>query len=163
SEAALELEIAKQYPDVHFNPGYSWDQGTDKYAFGFSLNLPLLDQNQGPIAEAAARRSLAEARFSALQNLALSEADRAVTRYHQSLSALAAADQIWATVIVPHLDKSRRAVELGEADRLTLLLAEIQAATWSRSQLAAWREVQLALGLLEDSLQRPLASGQTRQ
>jgi len=27
SESALQLEVAKQYPDVHLNTGYEYDQG----------------------------------------------------------------------------------------------------------------------------------------
>ncbi len=34
SEATLRLEIAKQYPDVHLNPGYEYDQGDNKWGLG---------------------------------------------------------------------------------------------------------------------------------
>lgn len=54
SEDALRLEIAKQYPDIHLNPGYEYDQGDNKWGVGLSLELPVLNQNQGPIAEADA-------------------------------------------------------------------------------------------------------------
>ena len=37
AEAALRLEVAKQYPDVHFNPGYSLDSAVDKWALGLSV------------------------------------------------------------------------------------------------------------------------------
>jgi len=47
TEAALRLEIAKQYPDVHLGPGYSYDQGQDKWTIGFSATLPIFDQNRG--------------------------------------------------------------------------------------------------------------------
>jgi len=30
SQSALQLEIAKQYPDIHLGPGYKWDQGENK-------------------------------------------------------------------------------------------------------------------------------------
>jgi outer membrane protein TolC len=52
SQSALQLEIAKQYPDLHLGPGYQFDQGEHKWEMGFSLELPLLNRNQGPIAEA---------------------------------------------------------------------------------------------------------------
>ena len=38
-EAALRLEIAKQYPDVHLNPGYQFDTGENKWALGVGLTL----------------------------------------------------------------------------------------------------------------------------
>ena len=67
SQSAVQLEIAKQYPDVHVNPGYQWDQGENKWQLGLGAELPLFNRNQGPIAEAAARRAEAAARFEALQ------------------------------------------------------------------------------------------------
>jgi outer membrane protein TolC len=50
SQAALQLEIAKQYPDVHLQPGYQFDQGDSKWSLGLTVELPVLHQNQGPIA-----------------------------------------------------------------------------------------------------------------
>ena len=63
----LRLEIARQYPDLHLNPGYEFDQADSKWALGLSIELPLLNQNQGPIAEAEARRLESAARFESLQ------------------------------------------------------------------------------------------------
>src|SRR5512133_121264 len=78
SESALRLEIAKQYPDLRLAPGYEYDQGDSKWSLGLTLDLPLLNQNQGPIAEAGARRAEAASRFNVLQAKVLSEIDRAV-------------------------------------------------------------------------------------
>ena len=61
------LELARQYPDLHVGTGYTFDQGQNKWALGLSIDLPLLDQNQGPIAEAEAARDEAAARFVAIQ------------------------------------------------------------------------------------------------
>ena len=77
-EAGLQLEIAKQYPDVHLQPGYQFDQGDSKWSLGLTVELPVLHQNQGPIAEAKARRQEAAARFNALQARVMAEIDRAV-------------------------------------------------------------------------------------
>ena len=71
SQATLRLEIAKQYPDVRLSPGYQYDQGDNKWSLGLSVDLPVLNRNQGPIAEAKARRSEAAARFNAVQAKAL--------------------------------------------------------------------------------------------
>src|SRR5262249_13169363 len=46
SQSALQLEIAKQYPDVHLQPGYEFDQGDSKWSLGFTVDLPVLNQNQ---------------------------------------------------------------------------------------------------------------------
>jgi len=34
AEAALELEIDKQYPDIHLGPGFTYDQGQDQMGPG---------------------------------------------------------------------------------------------------------------------------------
>jgi outer membrane protein TolC len=57
SQSALQLEIAKQYPDIHLNPGYEFDQGDNKWSPGLTVTLPILNQNKGPIAEAEAKRT----------------------------------------------------------------------------------------------------------
>ena len=65
AEATLRLEIAKQYPDVHLNPGYQLDTGENKWALGVGLALPILNQNRGLIHEAEAKRKEAAVRFDA--------------------------------------------------------------------------------------------------
>ena len=54
--ADLQLEIAKQYPDVDLGPGYSYEERRSYFTVGLSAAIPLLDRNQGPIAQAEARR-----------------------------------------------------------------------------------------------------------
>ena len=56
SESALQVQIARQYPDIHLRPGYELDQNKNKWQLGVSMDLPILNQNQGPIAEAKAKR-----------------------------------------------------------------------------------------------------------
>src|SRR5205085_5098035 len=81
SQSALQLEIAKQYPDLHIGPGYQLDQTDNKSTLGATLTLPVLNQNQGAIGEAMARREEAAARFMAVQAKVLGEIDRAITGY----------------------------------------------------------------------------------
>jgi outer membrane protein TolC len=81
AEADLQLQIAKQYPDVHLSPGYQYDQGDNKWSLGVTFELPLLNQNQGPIAEARARRLESAARFTELQAKVIGEIDRASAAY----------------------------------------------------------------------------------
>ncbi len=65
---ALKLEIAKQIPDVNIGPAYQWDaHDGGKIGLGFSLTLPIFNQNEGPIAEAKARREIAAANFNVIQ------------------------------------------------------------------------------------------------
>lgn len=155
TEAALQLEVAKQYPDVHLSPGYNFDDSQNKYTLGLSITLPVLDQNQGPIAEAKARRAQAAAQFLALQADIIGETEGALARYRSASAELADAERL-----VSRLDEQahamRRRVEVGEADRLALVGVEVQHAVARRARLAALGKTQTALGALEDAVQRPL-------
>jgi outer membrane protein TolC len=157
SEADLELEVAKQYPDVALGPGYLYDQGAHKFLLGLSMPLPIFNQNEGPIAEARARRDSAEVKFLALQAQAVGEIERARARFTGAESELAQAN----AVLERFRDRERvlaRALELGAEDRLAVSEARIQRAIFERASLDARRKVESALGDLEDALQRPLAN-----
>jgi len=155
SQSALQLEIAKQYPDVHLGTGYQWDQGDNKWQLGLTAEIPVLNRNQGPIAEAEARRSEAAARFEAIQAKVLAEVDRAVETFRASeknltnLEALAAA-----------LRTQRQTIEAevtaGAADRLDLLNSQIELSTTELIRLDGQLKREQALAALEDVTQRPL-------
>ena len=85
TERALQLAIARQYPDVRLQPGYQFDQGQNRFALGLVLELPVLNQNQGPIAEANARRTKAAADFLALQAQVIGELHKAHAQYQGAL------------------------------------------------------------------------------
>jgi outer membrane protein TolC len=157
TEAALQLEVAKQYPDLHFGPAYSFDDAQSKFTLGVSITLPVLNQNQGPIAEAEARRRQAAAQVLALQAQIIGETDSALARYSSASAELAEADRL-----VAGLDEQvgavQRAVEVGESDRLALAGVQVQRAVALRARLTALRKTQAALGALEDAVQRPLDS-----
>src|SRR5262249_25404016 len=137
-------------------PGTSWDQGDHKYALGFSIELPLFDQHQGPIAEAEARRSAAAARFLALQQSALGSIEAARTAYAEALRLVDVARDA-AERARAEEDRARRALELGGADRLQFLDARLVATTAAHAVAARSAEASRALVALEDELQRPLA------
>jgi len=158
-ERALELEVAKQYPDLHLQPGYNFDQGEHKFAFGASLELPVLNQNQGPIAEAKARREKAAAEFLALQGQVIGELHKARAQFQAAAAELNEVE----TALTELQDRTervtQRAVELGEADRLALASVRLQGIVVARARLDALRRAQTALGALEDAVQRPLEPG----
>lgn len=80
ADAALRLEIAKQTPDIHLNPGYNFDQGQSKWALGIGLTLPI-DRNIGPIHEAIAKRDEAAAIFNRVQIGIRGELDQATAAF----------------------------------------------------------------------------------
>ncbi len=155
SQAALQLELARQYPDLHLGPGYQYDQGAHKWALGLSLELPLLNQNQGPIGEAEARRAELAARFEALQARIAGEIDRALALRDAARDELALADERRAAQRA-RLAQTRAAREAGALGRSELRAAELELAREQRAHLEAELALQRALGDLEAALQQPL-------
>jgi outer membrane protein TolC len=158
AEADLRLEIAKQYPDLHFGPGYAWNSGNagdNQWSLGLTLELPILDQNQGPIAEAEARRKLSAAKFVELQSQVIAEIDRAVSSFHVAEEQLKTGNELLAEE--QRQQKSAQAqLAIGAADQLDSLNAQLEFDSASLSQLENEAQLQEALGQLEDALQNPL-------
>ncbi len=155
SESALRLEIAKQYPDLNIGPNYLFDQGQHKPGVGISLTLPIMNQNQGPIAEAMARREEAAATFLSLQTQVIGEIDRSSAGYQAALQKLEAADSLLSEK-KRQLQSTQAMFNAGEVDRLALLSAQFELMTVMLSRLGTLVQTQQSLGLLEDSLHYPL-------
>jgi cobalt-zinc-cadmium efflux system outer membrane protein len=154
AQSALQLQIARQYPDLRLGPGYTWEQGENHFALGLSLVLPILNRNRGPIGEAEARRKEVAARFVALQARVVAQLDEALASYRAATEALrAAGSRLEAQA------KNERAAEAafhaGEADRLELRSSELQLAAVELSRFDALVERQRATGEIEDAAQRP--------
>jgi outer membrane protein, heavy metal efflux system len=158
AEAGLRLEIARQYPDLHLGPGYTWDQGANKFGIGLTIELPIFNRNQGPIAEAEARRAEAAARFLGLQAAVIAETGKTLGRYRSAREELTDADAATALLRTQE-SASRRGLEIGEQDRLALVGVRLQRISAERNRLEALRKAQTALGALEDAVQHPLLDG----
>jgi len=157
SEAALQIEITKQYPDLHLNTGYEYDQGLHKWGLlGFGVELPLLNRNQGLIAQAAARRREAAARFEAVQARVIADLDRALAVYEAAARNRAGVEALLATQRAQResVGQQRKA---GAADRLDVLTAELDLAAGELALADSQTKLHQALGALEDAVQRPLA------
>ncbi len=169
AEAALQLEIAKQRPDIQLSPGYNFDEGHYKIAFGPSFEIPVFNRNKGPIAEAEARRAEAETRFNALQASAIGEMETALARFKGARSELTEADRTLTAIQNTRIAAMERAVAAGEEDRLSLAGVRVEGAVAARARLDAERRLQSALGALEDAVQQsleitsPLPSPETKQ
>ncbi len=155
SQSALQLEIARQYPDIRLGPGYEWDQGDNKWTLGFSFVLPVLNQNRGPIAEARARCKESAAQFIALQAGVIGQIDRAEAAYAESLKNLDTADSLLLAEN-SNMRTIRARFSSGEAGRLDLEQAKMELASGELSRFEALISAQAALGELEDAVQRPL-------
>lgn len=154
-EALLRLEIAKQYPDIQLGPGYQYDQGQNKITLGLSLDLPIFNKNEGPIAQARAERDAAAAHFDTIQISAIHELERAFVHY-KSIAASKATLARAREQMAHRLDVTKKRIEAGEDDALAGALADLESAQLDRSSIDLELEIQQSIAALEDALQCPL-------
>ncbi|HQT26257.1 MAG TPA: TolC family protein, partial [Burkholderiales bacterium] len=152
SQNALQLEIAKQYPDIHIGAGYDWGQG---WMLGLALPLPVLNQNEGPIAEARARRRKAAAAFTLLEASTIGEIDSALAAYRASDRKMAVIDKLLHVQEINHGAMQSR-FQFGEADQLALAESGNNLLSAELAHLGAIVGEMQSLGKLEDAVQRPL-------
>lgn len=156
SEAALQLEVARQYPDIHLGLGYTYDAGANKINFGLAgLTLPIYDRNGGAIAQADARRAQAEASVEALQAAMLNDVANALQRLHDAeagVRRLARQELLAAR----QRDGQQASFAAGLSDRLELLQAQGDCLAVRAERLGAALALQSAAGYLEDALQQAL-------
>ncbi|HEY5232121.1 MAG TPA: TolC family protein [Verrucomicrobiae bacterium] len=158
AEDDLRLQIAKQYPDLHLGPGYAWNSGNagdNEWSLGLTLELPILDQNQGPVAEAGARRKLAAAKFVELQSQVIGEIDRAVAGWRVAEDQLKAGDAVFAAE-QQQLKSAQAQFQAGAAGQLDSLNAQLELSNARLAQLDNEAKLQTAFGALEDAVQSPL-------
>jgi outer membrane protein TolC len=158
SQAALQLEIANQYPDIHLGPGYAYNSGNagdNEWQLGLTLTLPLFNHNQGAVAEAEAKRSQAAAHFLSIQAAAISEIDGALAGYDAALKESATAQSL-SNDLRRQLESVKAQAKLGEADALAMADAESAYYTGAQDHLNTLIKAQQALGALEDAVQSPL-------
>jgi outer membrane protein TolC len=156
AETNVQLEMAKQRPDVELGPGYDFDEGHNKYRIGPSLTLPVFNRNEGPIAEAEAKRREIGERFLAVQAQIIGESEKALAAYRAALKELEEADTSLAGLQAQREEMARASFAAGETDRLDLAGVQIQGAVAARARLDSLRRAQTALGALEDAVQKPL-------
>lgn len=155
ADASLRLEIARQYPDLHFGPGYQLDQTDNKWSLGLTFDLPLPSRHRGPIAEAEARREELATAFGALQADVLSQVEQALAAYRGALQQAETARQILDEVQGQE-GSARAMMDAGEIAPLTVVEKQVELAVASLAEIDATEAAQQALGTLEDALQSPL-------
>lgn len=158
ADAALRLEIAKQYPDLTLGPGYTYEEGNNFFTLGLSVTLPIFDRNQGPIAEAEARRREAAATFLQTQAQVISESEQALAVYAAAFKEFTDADTSLRTLQDQRQQTTVQQVSVGEEDLLTLNGADLEGSVLALARFDALARTQKALGSLEDAVQRPLGS-----
>lgn len=155
AQSNLQLQVVQQFPNFTLGPGYTFDQGDNKYNLDLAIDLPILNQNQGPIAEAIARRKEAAARFVALQAQIIGSIDSALVSYRAATQAIATADELVASGRHREEEVSRL-FAAGQVDRSTVLTAELEVAAIEVSRFEAVMRQRQSAGALEDALQYPV-------
>jgi outer membrane protein TolC len=161
TEAALQLEIARQHPDVQIGPGYQLEEQDSFFVLGLSATLPIFNRNQGPIAEAEAQRQEAGARFLATQAQVIAQSEAAFAGYKTALGQLQEVDESLRRIQEQRERMGQQALQVGESDPIELNAVVLERSAIAQTRLAAAVQARHALGELEDAVERPLEPGDT--
>jgi len=165
AEVSLQSELAKRWPQLHITPAYAWggegvrqntlyDIATEA-GVAVSFELPILNQHQGPIGEAVARRAAAGEHLKAVQAQIFEQIDRAEL-------AWPAARQAWsdtrmaADIADRQSQAEQRALSAGASERASVIAAQIAATEARLTVLQTAYTAEVAFGELEDAYRRPL-------
>ena len=148
AEAVLHLQVARQYPDLDWSPGFIWDQGVHRWTVALAAPALFAFRNHAPIAEAMAARSAAAARIAQVQDSVLAEVGVAVAGCRGGrLEQVGADSQV---VAARHaLAVAESAYQRGETTRLDAALSELGVVRAERSSRGADRAVRLAAVALD--------------
>jgi outer membrane protein, heavy metal efflux system len=116
-----------------------------------------LNRNEGPIAQAEARRKQTAARFEALQAKVIADIDRALAVYQVAAKSREGAEALLATQRKQQ-ESVEQQLKAGAADRLDLLTTQLELATSELAVEDGQIKLHQALGALEDAVQRPLTT-----
>ncbi len=154
ADAGLRLAVARQYPNLQLKPGYQLDQTDNQWYLGLTTELPIFHQNQGPVAEAEARRKKVAKIFEFKQAAVFGEIELALAAYRTTRDKVKTATIL--TEEAEHAgETTRRMVELGELAPLELTRRRIETAAAALGLVTALAEAQQALGDLEAAVQIP--------
>jgi len=159
AETDLQLEIARQFPELRIGPGYTWDHGVVKLPLNLALVLPPTDLNRANIRTAEAKREEAARNLEAIQANVLDQLGRARDNLARSRMQIALIRDRDLPAAQGLDNAARRALRAGEGDQPDALAAQ-----------AALLEVELAMAEaegaeasaaidLEDALRMPFAAG----
>ncbi len=161
AESALRLEIAKQYPEIHVGPGYTYDHGVAKLPFNLGLVLPPLDLNRSAIAQAEAKRVEAGRSLEAVQAAVLGAVDQAWSALGAARTAEASTRERDLPIARRLAEATARSAKAGEADRVDDLGAQATQIEAELAVLDARRAATTAGVDLEDALRVPFDPAET--
>ena len=156
SEAELHAEVARQSPEVHVGPGYTWERGLVKLPFSIGLVLPPLDLNRNAIAAADARRAEAGLRLEAVIASAQSAIDAALAERFTAEQGLNRVREFELRAARRAAEQADNELAQGAIDRVDWAAAQVGYRLSKLSEVEALRRVHAADAGLEDGLRRPL-------
>lgn len=157
AESKLKLEIAKQYPNLVFSPGYTFEFGDNLWALGLSSLLSLINRNELAISEATQLRKVEATQFDALQTKVISDiyiANSLVTQTQQALlnqQALLSQQQA-------NAKRTERKLIAGEIDRLESVFVKLENIAAEKNVAIADFQLNTAINQLENALQQPISN-----
>jgi outer membrane protein, heavy metal efflux system len=148
AEAALRLQVARQYPDLDLGPGFIWDQGVHRWTVALAAPGLLAFRSRAPIAEAVAARSAVAARIAEVQDSVLVEVGVALAGCRGArLEQVGADSQVVAARRA--LSLAETAYQRGETPRLDAALAQLGVVRAERASRAADRALRSAAAALD--------------
>jgi outer membrane protein TolC len=154
-EAALRLEIERQYPDITLSPGFIFDQDDKIWALATSWVLPLFHHNEAQINEALAKRQLLQKEFQVLQSNLIHELAKKRHRYIALTNSLHQAEAL-VNELKEREDIFQKQYDSGYTGKLDLLRNQLETLRAKRAYFEIRVSVNISLADLEDLIQTPL-------
>lgn len=151
---ALRVEVSRRYPDVTISPAYNWDF-SNRFEVNPSLQIPIFNQNEGPIAEAVGQEHEAAARLRRAENTVFKSISQATANYRGTTSILLQAEELAKTVRV-RLNQMQHRLQSGAIDRPTMVMTHIEQLQAETALLEAEIQQRQAIGQIEDGMQQPI-------
>lgn len=155
AEAKVKLEIARQYPDLVFKPGYAYDFGEKIWSLGLSGLMTILTKNKLAIAEAKQLREVEVAQFEALQANVISEVNTANAKLAQAKQILAN-QKIFLAQQQASTKRMGNKLRAGEIDRLEMSYAQLEEVVAEKNYARANYQIVTQINELESAIQAPL-------
>jgi outer membrane protein TolC len=155
AEAALRLEIARQYPDLTLSPGLFWDQGGLVWSLASNIVLAVSHRNEGPIGEAEAERRALAREVIAVQGRILSDLAHADSLFQSTLRTLDAAVEMRDRQH-ERLEVAERRLQQGDVGRLAVTEARLRVSEAETVVLGERLKLLRVQAAFEDIVEQPL-------